>query len=117
VTVKVSFQNQPKPVRKLRRPRFSFFHSSIVKKQTSHPGQSIPNDPEKNPVPPISKPMPIQETLRAKDIVASSAAALVSDAAYRPLAFPKSTTDFEKTRKKSKALICKGNSDSDLKYA
>ena len=46
VTAKVSFQttrHQCLIIRApTRRPRFSFFSSSIVKKQTSHPGQNIP---------------------------------------------------------------------------
>ena len=62
-----------------RRPRFSLFQSSIVKEQTSHPGQihrQILNLPVKEE--PVSKSIrqPFQETSSS---VASSAAALVSD--------------------------------------
>ncbi|WP_210183663.1 MULTISPECIES: hypothetical protein, partial [unclassified Ensifer] len=39
---------------------------------------------------------PIKETLRTKDIVASSAAALVSDRAYRPPSSQTSTVNFKK---------------------
>jgi len=54
---------------KTRRPRFSFFSSSIVKKQTPHQGQKQP------------LPWRFSETSSAS---ASSAAALVSDRLIRP---------------------------------
>ncbi|MDK1390057.1 hypothetical protein QN224_32600, partial [Sinorhizobium sp. 8-89] len=46
---------------------------------------------------------------RAKVIVASSAAALVSDRAYRPAPFPQSTAIFKKSSKKHNRLKSKGN--------
>jgi hypothetical protein len=59
------------PPARPRRPRFSFFHSSIVKKQTpkslkKKPGTSKPTEPNLNPAPisiqPISRISPEQET-------------------------------------------------------
>ncbi|WP_457852921.1 hypothetical protein, partial [Sinorhizobium medicae] len=44
---------------------------------------------------------------RAKGIVASSAATLVSDRAYRPQPFPQSTTNFKKLRENRKWLFLK----------
>ncbi|WP_323130707.1 hypothetical protein, partial [Sinorhizobium medicae] len=45
---------------------------------------------------------------RAKGIVASSAATLVSDRAYRPQPFPQSTTNFKKLRENRKWLFLNG---------
>jgi hypothetical protein len=63
--------------RKLRRPRFSFFSSSIVKEQTRKPVKTFSHRPQVNPEPPISIAANSLGNTRAKDFVASSAAALV----------------------------------------
>jgi hypothetical protein len=77
VTVKVSFQNQHLcQSRKLRRPRFSFFSSSIVKKQTAPKAvtKSTPQTSAQSNKPAIANPL---DFFRTSNFVASSAAALV----------------------------------------
>jgi hypothetical protein len=77
VTVKVSFQNQYRyQSRKLRRPRFSFFSSSIVKEQTATKAV----DKSRSKLPSRATNQQSANSLdffRTKDFVASSAAALV----------------------------------------
>ncbi|WP_125461077.1 hypothetical protein [Rhizobium phaseoli] len=74
---------------KLRRPRFSFFQSSIVKEPTTKAvtktrSKLAPRTQTSNP--------PIRLSFfRTRDFVASSAAALVSEWAYRTNPFSKST--------------------------
>ncbi|MGH6808372.1 MAG: hypothetical protein ACREEJ_16260, partial [Ensifer adhaerens] len=56
---------------------------------------------------PANQHPPIKETLRTKDIVASSAAALVSDRAYRPTPSHTSTANCKKLTRSNKHLKIK----------
>ncbi|WP_421386346.1 hypothetical protein, partial [Agrobacterium tumefaciens] len=62
--------------RKLRRPRFSFFSYSIVKKQTAHCSHKIKPQKQK-PLENNKQSAHQHDFFRTKDFVASSAAALV----------------------------------------
>ncbi|MGQ8634739.1 hypothetical protein ACUTJJ_25055, partial [Agrobacterium sp. DKPNP3] len=62
--------------RKLRRPRFSFFSYSIVKKQTTQRSHKI-KSPKPNGLETKQATSSFLDFLRTKDFVASSAAALV----------------------------------------
>ncbi|WP_211414808.1 hypothetical protein, partial [Agrobacterium tumefaciens] len=61
---------------KLRRPRFSFFSYSIVKKQTAHCSHKIKPQKQK-PLENNKQSAHQHDFFRTKDFVASSAAALV----------------------------------------
>jgi len=77
VTVKV-YSRDPNSFRsrKLRRPRFSFFSYSIVKKQTAQNSHKI-KSPKQKPRETNKQSAHQLDFLRTKDFVASSAAALV----------------------------------------
>ena len=79
------FQNSPSgPSATLRRPRFSFFQSSIVKEPTVKPSQSSPTNANQSADPKTSfVPSHPFGNLRASSSVASSAAALVGEAVSR----------------------------------
>ncbi|MBV7520071.1 hypothetical protein, partial [Ensifer sp. ENS12] len=110
-TAKVSFRKNPFEFLTSSAAHVSLSLYSIVKKPTNSPSvKPFPTSPKLASQTPKSA-SANQGNSRAKVVVASSAAALVSDRAYRPPASKTSTAIFKKTSKKNKPLNLKDNFD------
>ncbi|WP_210202581.1 MULTISPECIES: hypothetical protein, partial [Sinorhizobium] len=97
--------------RELRRPRFSFSIFNCQKTDGKNSRQRSQIGQNSRPSPKIS----IRQSKgnsRAKVVVASSAAALVSDRAYRPHTSDTSTDIFKKSIDFCKLLICHTDFDT-----
>ncbi|MDK1494814.1 hypothetical protein QN219_33495, partial [Sinorhizobium sp. 7-81] len=95
VTAKVSFQNPIAQVPQAPPPTFLFLYLQLSKNRQVNP-VNVPNKAKTLKSQPRQSASANQGNSRAKVIVASSAAALVSDRAYRPAPFPQSTAIFKK---------------------
>jgi hypothetical protein len=108
VTAKVSFQRTRRSLTSSA-AHVSLSRSSIVKKPTGPNPSPFPAKPKLPQSQPRQSASANPGNSRARAVVASSAAALVSDRAYRPAAFSTSTTIFKKTSKNYKSLKIRWN--------